>query len=133
MTEKRMKLEDLKPGPIRHETLPPDLLARVETLRLVLCDVYPMSSEEWRENLQRDLNPEREVSWWEGVAGCFTAVVARREFSSDQKHATFKIIFGLFAGSGAEDLTADIEKLSESDMNELGTIINTFVKTNPRR
>jgi len=95
----------------------------------VLADVCPISSEEWLHNLQRDLNPEQEVLWWERVTGCFTGFVARRDFSPDQRQAAFKVIFGLFSGFGEEDLTADLEKLSESDMNELAKTMDTIVKT----
>ena len=133
MTEKRVKIKDLKPGPIRRTTLPPELLSRVETLRTVLADVCPISGEQWLDNLQRDLDPEQEVLWWERLAGCFTGFVAQRDFSSDQRQAAFKVIFGLFLGVGEQDLTADLEKLSESDMNELATTINLLVKTDSKR
>jgi hypothetical protein len=133
MNEERIKLEDLKPGPIRRTTLPPELLSRVETLRSVLADVCPISGEQWRDNLQRDLNPEQEVLWWERLAGCFTGFVARRDYSTDQRQAAFKVIFGLFIGFGEQDLAADLEKLSESDVNELATTINLLVKTDSKR
>ena len=30
---------------------------------------------------QRDANPERELLWWERVAGCYVALIAARAFS----------------------------------------------------
>jgi hypothetical protein len=133
MTEKRVKLEDLLTGPKRRSTLPPELLPRVETLRTVLADVCPISGEQWLDNLQRDLNPEQEVLWWERLAGCFTGFVAKRDFSSDQRQAAFKVIFGLLLGFGEQDLATDLEKLSESDVNELATTISSIVKTDSKR
>ena len=133
MNEKRVKLEDLKPGPFRRTTLPPELLLRVETLRSVLADVCPISGEQWLDNLQRDVNPEQEVIWWERLAGCFTGFVAKRDFSPDQRQAAFKVIFGLFLGVGEQDLAADLEKLSESDVSELAATVKSLVEKDSKR
>ena len=51
MTEWR-KLDDLKPGPIRHQKHPPALVTRIEWLRLTLHEVYPQSTEKWLEGFQ---------------------------------------------------------------------------------
>ena len=116
-------VKTLKPSPIRTTELPPGLVLRVKTLRSVLAEVCPMTSEQWLDSLRRDLNPEKEVLWWERVAGCFTAFIAKRDFSPDQRQAVFKIIFGLCSGMREQDLAADLAKLPESDLIELATNI----------
>src|SRR6266851_1639464 len=65
MPLQRLRPEDLKPGPIRHQQLPPELMTRIESLRSTLDEVYPMSMGEWLDGFQRDAHPEQEVIWWE--------------------------------------------------------------------
>ena len=116
-------VKNLKPNPTRSTELPPGLVLRVKTLRSVLTEVCPMTCEQWLDSLRRDLNPEKEVLWWERVAGCFTTFVATRDFSPGQRQAVFKIIFGLCSGMREQELAADLAKLPESDLIELATTI----------
>jgi hypothetical protein len=118
-------VKNLKPNPIRRTELPPGLALRVETLRSVLAEVCPMTREQWLDNLRRDLNPEKEVLWWERVAGCFTAFVTKRAFSLSQRQAVFKIVSGLCSGLSEQDLAADLAKLSESDLIELAMSVRS--------
>ena len=37
----------------------------------------------------------------------------------DQRQAAFNVIFGLFSGFGEEDLGSNLDRFSESDLNEL--------------
>ncbi len=93
MTEKRVKLDELKPGPIRHEELPPALVTRIESLRLTLDEVYPQSREKWLDGFQRDVNPEPEVVWWERLAQCYVEYSRRNKLNVYQKIAAFKSHF----------------------------------------
>jgi ribosomal protein S27AE len=120
-------VKNLKPSPIRRTELPPGLAVRVETLRSVLAEVCPMSREQWLDSLRRDMNPEKEVLWWERVAGCFTKFIAQRDFLPDQRQAVFKILFGLCSGMREQDLAADLAKLSESDLIELTVTAHSLV------
>jgi len=119
-------VKKLKRRPLRRAELPPRLASRVENLRSVLADVYPMTREQWLDSLRRDLNPEKEVLWWERVAGCFKAFVAKRSFSADQKQAVFKIIFGLSSGMREQDLASDLAKLPESEMTDLARTVRSL-------
>jgi len=68
METKKFKVSDLRPGPIRHEDLAPDLVDRIKALKQVLGDVEPSSLEATIENFRRDMHPEREVDIWERIA-----------------------------------------------------------------
>lgn len=116
-------VKNLKTGPVRRAELSLGLASRVETLRSVLAEVCPMTKEQWMDRLRRDLNPEKEVLWWERVAGCFSTFVAKRAFSLDQRQAVFKIICGLCSEMREQDMAADLKKLSESDLIELATTV----------
>jgi hypothetical protein len=119
-------VKNLKRGPIQRSELPSGLASRVETLRSVLVEVCPMTREQWLDTMRRNLSPEKEVLWWERVAGCFTTFVAKRNFSPDQRRAVFKIIFGLCSGMREQDLASDLAKLSESDLIELATTAHSL-------
>ncbi len=121
-------VKNLKRGPVRRNELPPALASRVETLRSVLAEVCPMTREQWLDSLQRDMNPEKEVLWWERVAGSFTTFVSKRDFSPNQRQAVFKILFGLSSGMREQDLAADLAKLSESDLIELAVTAHSLAK-----
>ena len=121
-----MNPDDIRPGPIRRAQLSPELLLRIQTVRTAVADVCPLSETEWSDALQRDANPERELSWWERVAGCYVTLIAARTFSPDQKQAAFNVIFGLFSGFGSEELQADLAKLPDSVMDDLEAIVAKF-------
>jgi hypothetical protein len=94
--------ENVPPGPIRHEQLPPELIHRIEHVCSVLAEVFPMSAGEWIDSLRRDLIPEHEVVWWERVAGCYLELTAKVELPLDQRKIAFEIIFSLFSGRESE-------------------------------
>ena len=69
----------LKQGPIRHKSLPTSILVRAGLVVAVLRGAMP-ASENFVENLQRDLNYEDELKIWESIA-----------FIYDQTNSAFKL------------------------------------------
>jgi hypothetical protein len=59
---------------------------------LALHDDYPSSQADWLGDLQRDLHPEREVAWWERLAGPYVAYTRNRELSARQRTAAFNVL-----------------------------------------
>src|SRR3954470_24332462 len=98
MTEWR-KNEELKPGPIRHQELPPALVARIDSLRSTLDEVYPQSRAEWLEGFQRDTSPEQEVLWWERLARCYVEYSGKRALNLEQRKTAFNVMLKLLLGS----------------------------------
>jgi ribosomal protein S27E len=119
-------VKNLNRAPKLRAELPPGLALRVETLRSLLAEVCPMTKEQWLDSLRRDMNPEKEVLWWERVAGCFTTFVAQRDYLPEQRQAVFKILFGLCSGMREQDLASDLAKLSESDLVELAVTAHSI-------
>ena len=117
MTEKRVKLNELKLGPIRHQQLPPSLVARIEALRLTLDEVYPQSREKWLDGFQRDMNPEPEVVWWERLAQCYLEYRRRNTLNVDQKMAAFRVVLTL--ALGASQVDADLADLPVGALDEI--------------
>ena len=71
MPRKKIPLSQIRPGPIRHVTLPSELIKRVMAYKKILGDADPAPVERSIENFKRDLNPEKEVAIWERIAHVF--------------------------------------------------------------
>jgi len=99
MSQQRLRPEDLKPGPIRHEQLPAALIARIGSVRQVFAEVYPLSMAEWRDGFQRDAHPEQEVQWWERLARCYVEYISQKQLNREQRKAAFSLIFRLGLGA----------------------------------
>ncbi len=55
---------DLRPGPIRHESLPPELLDQAAAVYDVVGPYLGTTLEQFEINLMRDADPESEVAVW---------------------------------------------------------------------
>jgi hypothetical protein len=119
MTKHRRRLDQLKPGSIRHEELAPALVARIEWLKLTLDEVYPQSMAEWLDGFQRDVNPEPEVVWWERLAHCYVEYSQQHELTSVQKQAAFRVVIKLALGSAADQISTDLADLPPSALEDI--------------
>jgi hypothetical protein len=55
---------DLRPGPIRHESLSPELLEHVRAVYEVIGPYFDSTLEQFEIGLMRDAAPEDEVAVW---------------------------------------------------------------------
>jgi hypothetical protein len=60
----RVDPSDIRPGPIRHESLPPELLERIEAIHGILGPNLGSTLEQFEIGFMRDMNPESEVAIW---------------------------------------------------------------------
>jgi hypothetical protein len=56
--------KQLRPGPIRHKTLPPNLLEQVKAAFEVIGPYIGMTLEQFEVGFMRDMHPESEVGLW---------------------------------------------------------------------
>lgn len=63
----------LRPGPIRHETLPPELLDRIKIVFDLIGRYTGMTLEEFEVGFMRDMHPEREVAIWCSITAAWLA------------------------------------------------------------
>ncbi|WP_374325412.1 toll/interleukin-1 receptor domain-containing protein [Azonexus sp.] len=96
-----MPIADLKPSPIRHETLPISLLVRIRLVHAVLSDAVPMNLTEMITNFQRDANPTSEVAAWEHIACAYLIACQRAHIPSEQRRDLFAELLG-FSISGID-------------------------------
>ena len=66
-------LSQLRPGPIRHESLPPALLEQIQAVYDVIGPYSGMTLEQFEIEFMRDMHPEREVALWCGIAKAWLA------------------------------------------------------------
>src|SRR5215472_17997151 len=63
----------LRLGPIRHKSLPPDLLGQIKAVYDVIGPYVGMTLEQFQIGFMRDMHPEREVSLWCRIAKAWLA------------------------------------------------------------
>jgi len=54
----------LRPGPIRNESLPPELLEQIKVIFDVIGPYLDMTLEQFEIGFMRDMHPESEVAVW---------------------------------------------------------------------
>ena len=69
-------IDDLKPGNIKHQTLPDWFLIRAQLIYHIIGIGCPMSFHAFVENFQRDADPVMELEIWERIAAAFIALTS---------------------------------------------------------
>ena len=64
---------DLQPGPIRHETLPPELLEHIRAVYDVIGPYLGTTLEQFEIGFMRDMHPESEVAVWCSITAAWIA------------------------------------------------------------
>jgi hypothetical protein len=63
--------EDVRPGPIRNESLPPELLEDIRAVHEVLGPYLGTTLEQFEVSFMRDMDPEDEVAIWMCITGAW--------------------------------------------------------------
>jgi hypothetical protein len=64
---------NLRPGPIRHESLPPEVLDRAKAVHDIVGPYLGTTLEQFEINLMRDADPDGEVAVWCGITAAWLA------------------------------------------------------------
>jgi hypothetical protein len=78
----------LQPGPIRHETLPPELLEHIRAVYDVIGPYLGTTLEQFEIGFMRDMHPESEVAVWCSITAAWIAYHEkhlRNEFLPDDE------------------------------------------------
>jgi hypothetical protein len=97
----------LRPGPIRNESLPPELLDQIKAVFDVIGQYLGMTLEQFEIGFMRDMHPESEVGLWWSIT---TAWLAYHEKFLDDKtlpgEDEKKLLAALLSiSTGVEDVT----------------------------
>jgi hypothetical protein len=127
MERKKVPISQLKPGPIRHEHLSPELTSRINRLRLTLGDVYSQSMNEWMDGFRRDAHPESEVEWWERLTRCYLEYTNTKDLTDIQKKTAFAILFKLAMGNDLRDVEPEFLRLPQGARQELMSLMGETI------
>ena len=101
--QKKIRLKDIKQGPLRHRTLPSTLLLRIRALHAQLKGYDGCGSlANWMEGFQRDMHPEREVAIWESIARTLTTFLEGRDLGKAHRQEAYMAVlsYSMHAVSG---------------------------------
>ena len=100
----------LQPGPIRHESLSPELLDHVRAVFDVIGPYIGMTLEQFEVNLMRDVHPENEVAVWCGITAAWIAYheeyLDEKYLADDEENMLIGALIVISTGS------RDLEKLN---------------------
>jgi hypothetical protein len=107
MTERRhANPKELRPGPIRHESLPVELLEQIEAVYDVLRPYLGTTLEQFEIGFMRDMHPKSEVLVWYRIAAAWLAY--HEKFLKDEElpaEQEKKLVGALIAiSTGAEEV-----------------------------
>jgi len=98
--------KQLRPGPIRHESLSPELLEQIKAVFDVIGLYINTTLEQFEVGFMRDMHPEREVALWCSITAAWLAYhekVLGDETLPDEEER--KILGALIAiSAGVEDV-----------------------------
>lgn len=108
VTDENGQEQPLHRGPRRHAELTPEQTRRVERLREVLAEAYPMTLEGWIDGFLRDANPEQEIQIIEAVAVAYRQLTAQADLSAEEKKRLYGILCTLTAMGESPELQASL-------------------------
>ncbi len=112
--------ELIQPGPIQHESLTNEQLARLRTIYDVFAEVDGQPIEVWIDNFKRDIDPDRELAIWEIMASAYSQYCDDRELSFEAKQEVFQVV--LLRSMTSEDQVLqhlELKVLSVDDAREV--------------
>jgi hypothetical protein len=120
-------LDHLTVGPIRHATLPPELLARITKMKSILSEVDDSSFEETVDDFRRDTHPEQEIAIWETMASVYREyLLFNRDLTLDQKRDVFSVILTASMGGTSFGNVKNLDQAAIAD------IVNLYEKSHGR-
>jgi hypothetical protein len=111
--------EKIKMSPLRHPTLPDDLIGRVRLMRAALFDVLPHSMEYWLGGFQRDSHPTKEVKFWEHVATAYLECLHMDWASPALRQQIFDVIMSVAIGGIRAISPKKVPDLSAEQLREI--------------
>lgn len=110
----------LEAGPIQRASLTDAEMARVHRLQKTFSEVDSSSIEKWVDDFKRDLNLERELSIWEGMATAYETYTVSNNLTLDAKKEVFQVVL-LRSGAPADEVLKHLElkSLAEKDARDI--------------
>ena len=99
--------KQLRPGPIRNESLPPELLEQIKAVFDVIGPYIGMTLEQFEVGFMRDMHPESEVNLWCRIAKGWLAYHEKFLHNETLAGEDEKALLGalIAISTGVEDVT----------------------------
>lgn len=123
-----IKISQFEKAPLRHRTLPANLVARIENLATTFAEVDGRPAAEWIEDFQRDQHPDNEITVWEGMAAAYALFAKDRSLDLQAKKEAFNLLLLRSMSSGPlspEGLRS--KRLTHDDAIELLRIYDNLI------
>ena len=114
----------IQPGPIRHEALNENQLARIRALHITFAEVDPNPLEKWVDNFKRDADPDRELEVWERMARAYRRYCETRPLSPEAKRDVFRVV--LLRSTAPEQEVLEKVKLKTLSRDEAAEIMKGY-------
>jgi hypothetical protein len=95
-----IEIAKITPGPIQHEQLTTEQVERISKVQEVFRQVDSAPLSAWLNDFKREVDPDRELRIYEGMAEAFTAYCSGRSLTLEAKRDAYGI---LLLRSGAPD------------------------------
>jgi len=118
MKGKKPRATKITKAPIRHATLPKELVQRIKAYKKILAEVDDSSLEEAIEDFKRDANPESEVVIWERIAGTYRACLQANKTLTELT-VKKEVFFVIVRYSMTTEVFRELKFLGEKEVNAL--------------
>jgi hypothetical protein len=111
---------EIQSGPIRHDTLPDELLARIKRVHATFADVDGMPLDKWIDDFKRDGDPESNVRIWEDMEVAYNSFCKDRNLPLDTRKEVFKVV--LFRSMAPDDevlARVELKRLTRNEAKEI--------------
>jgi hypothetical protein len=122
-------IKEIKPGPIRHKTLPEGVLIRIKLIHFTLSTVLSVSLESTINNFRRDANPMGEIAIWERITAAYLDLTSGKNFSIENRGEILSALLGFSTGMLDEEKA---HKFRFLNYKEVVTIRDAYLGVVPR-
>jgi hypothetical protein len=120
----KVSTSTLQPGPVRHDELSPDLVARITQLHDTFQDVDPTPLSKWLDDFKRDQDPVREIRIYEAMARAYTAYCGGRDLTADAKREVYGVVLQR-SGESDDDVLKHL-KLKSLSIDDAKAILKLY-------
>ncbi len=125
----KTRVGDLLPAEIRHKELPQNILVRLRLVYQTFGSLLDESLEEFIENFQRDVHPDRELAEWEIMATVYHDVTNGKNFDNTKRKEILSVLLAISMGAFNQESIHELKNLSYDEILE---IINARAKAIPK-
>lgn len=114
----------IQPGPIRHDTLSDEQMARILALQAVFVELDRYSVEQWVDDFKRDADPDKELRVWERMAKAYRSYCDGKQLSAVTKNDVYRVV--LLRSMASEQEVLERVKLDELSRDDMIAVMKGF-------